>query len=351
MRVLVCDDSAVMRKAISRVIEAEPGMELVGTARNGLEGVEKVKSLRPDAVTLDIEMPELDGLGALTRIMSECPTPVLMCSSLTTEGSHAALTALRLGAVDFLAKDPIEVAKGTSGFAEKLVMKLKTLGASRVGAKKPSVQGPPASRMAPTFRPLQFDAILIGSSTGGPPVLEEIIESLPEDLSAPVVIAQHMPLLFTQAMTERLARVSKVRVVLGSAGARMEAGVVYVCPGGSHGRVVRGERGALTLEVGKEPSTALYKPSVDELFLSGARTVGARCLGVVLTGMGEDGLIGGRELKARGAVLLAQDAETSVVYGMPRAVTAAGLTQASLTPKQIGAALGTLRRSRAASAA
>jgi len=352
VRVLVCDDSAVMRKALSRVIEAEPGFELAGTARNGLEGVEKVKALRPDAVTLDIEMPELDGLGALTRIMSECPTPVLMCSSLTTEGSHAALTALRLGAVDFLAKDPIEVAKGTSGFAEKLVMKLRTLGASRVGGKKPKpVEGAATSRMTPTFRPLQFDVVLIGSSTGGPPVLEEIVAALPADMSAPVVIAQHMPLLFTQAMTERLDRVGKVRVVLGSDGARLEAGVVYVCPGGSHGRVVRGERGELRLEVGSEPKKALYKPSVDELFLSGAKSVGARCLAVVLTGMGDDGLVGGRELKSRGSVLLAQDAETSVVYGMPRAVAVAGLTMASLTPEQVGAALGTLRRSRAVSAA
>lgn len=350
MRVLVCDDSAVMRKVISQIIEGTEGFELAGTARNGMEGVDKVKALKPDAVTMDIEMPELDGLGALKRIMAECPTPVLMCSSLTSEGSHAALTALRLGAVDFITKDPVKVARGADGFAEKLALKLRTLGASRVG-KKRAVDSVTSSRVAPTFRPLQFDVVVIGSSTGGPPVLEEIVEAMPADMSAPVIIAQHMPLLFTQSMTERLARVGKVRVVLGADGMRLECGVVYVCPGGSHGRVIRGDRGALMLEVGSEPRSALYKPAVDELFYSAARAVGARGLAVVLTGMGEDGLVGARELKGRGGVVMAQDAETSVVYGMPRAVAAAGLVCASLTPQQIGASLSTLRRTSSGCAA
>ncbi len=345
MRILVCDDSAVMRKVISRIVESREGFVLAGTARNGLDAVEKVKSLKPDVVTLDIEMPELDGLGALRRIMSECPTPVLMCSSLTSEGSHAALTALRLGAVDFITKDPARVAKGEAGFAEKLVLKLRTLGISRVGVRKRPVETVASSRVAPTFRPLQFDAVMIGSSTGGPPVLEEIVEALPAEMSAPVLIAQHMPLLFTRSMAERLGRVGRVRVLLGEDGMRLEAGVVYVCPGGSHGRVIRGVRGALMLEVSPEPTSALYKPSVDELFRSGSTSVGARGLAVVLTGMGDDGLVGARALHGRGGLVLAQDAETSVVYGMPRAVTEAGLAAASLSPAQLGSALATLRRS------
>lgn len=351
VRVLVCDDSAVMRKAISRIVESQRGFELVGIARNGREAVEKVKELKPDAVTMDIEMPELDGLGALRRIMTECPTPVLMCSTLTSEGSHAALTALRLGAVDFITKDPAKVAAGVEGFAQKLILKLRTLGVARVSSRTRLSEPSHTPREVPSFRPLQFEVVVIGSSTGGPPVLEAIAEGLPSDFSAPIVIAQHMPLLFTQSMTERLARVGRLRVVLGADGMRLESGVMYVCPGGSHGRVVRGERGQLQLEVNGEPRSALYKPSVDELFLSAARAVGPKGLGVVLTGMGEDGLIGAKELRSRGGQILAQDAESSVVYGMPRAVAVAGLIAASLPPARITEALSALRRSSSGCAA
>lgn len=363
MRVLVCDDSAVMRKVLTRLIQSEPGFVVIDTARNGRDAVEKTRLLKPDAVTLDIEMPELDGLSALKQIMDECPTPVLMCSSLTTEGSHAALRALEAGAVDFLAKDAAQLSAGDSDLRDELLRKLRGLRESKptkprrrlgvpasaslagVGAAKASGGG--GAGALPTFRPGQFDAVLLGSSTGGPPVLEAIFTSLPASLCVPIVVAQHMPLLFTKSMSERLGQMCNVRVAHGEDGVLLQRGTVYITPGGSHGRVRR-VGASLRLEVGPEPATALYKPSVDELLFSGARVLGSRCLAVVVTGMGEDGLQGGRELVNRGGTIIAQDQETACIWGMPRAVTEAGLVAANLNPAQIGAALAQLSGSAAA---
>ena len=356
MRVLVCDDSALMRRALTKLIESERGFEVVDTARNGKEAVEKAKALRPDAITLDIEMPEMDGITALSQIMAQAPAPVLMCSTLTTEGSHAALTALRLGAVDFLAKDIGALTQDGSALREELLSKLRGLRESRVRRQKGATacaissaaqaEGG-AAQMPLLLRPGQFDAVLLGSSTGGPPVLETIFTGLPETFQTPIVVAQHMPLLFTKSLAERLNQLCKVRVVHGEDGMTLARGTVHIIPGGSHGRVRR-VAGALRLEVGPEPKDALYKPSVDELLSSGAATLGARCLGVVVTGMGEDGLRGARDLSARGGMVIAQDRDSACIWGMPRAVTDAGLVRANLNPAEIAATLSQMRVSAAA---
>ncbi len=353
MRVLVCDDSAVMRRALSKLIASEPGFEVTDTARNGREAVEKCRLLRPDAMTMDIEMPEMDGLAALQQIMAQCPTPVLMCSTLTTEGSHAALNALKMGAVDFLAKDVFALTSTDGSLREELLSKLRGLRESRIRRGAMPAPGRAAAAKGsgpaglPVFRAGQFDAVLLGSSTGGPPVLEQIFTALPATLAAPVVVAQHMPLLFTRSLAERLSRLCRVGVVLGEDGMALKRGVVAIIPGGMHGRVRR-SMGAMRLEVSPDPKEALYKPSVDELLFSGGRTLGVRCLGVVVTGMGEDGLLGAKELVRSGGTLIAQDQDTACIWGMPRAVTEAGLVSANLTPGQIAAALSQMRSDSAA---
>ncbi len=345
MRVLVIDDSAFMRRAIKQMLETDPAIEIVGLAKNGREGVDMAKKLTPDVVTLDIEMPEMDGLTALRHIMRDCPTQVLMVSSLTTEGSHAALTALKLGAADFLAKDVSQVSLSVTKIQERLVQAVKHLGAagrSRLRRVSPSTE---KLDQPPVFRAGQFDVVCVGSSTGGPPVLEEILPAMPAESSAPVVVAQHMPLLFTKSMAERLAQSCPMRVVHVENGQPLEPRTIHICPGGSHTHVTKVGLARYSLKVSPEPRQALYRPSVDALLASAATATGARTLAVVLTGIGEDGLQGAKQLKDRGGTILAQSAETCVVYGMPKAVTENGLVVASLTPRQIAQSLATLARS------
>lgn len=343
MRVLVCDDSAVMRKAISQIIASDPKFTVVDTARNGREAVEKASALKPDLITMDIEMPELDGLTALSRIMVQCPTRVLMVSSLTKDGSRSALTALRLGAMDFVAKDQSQMTLSVDSLRDQILTKLRALAEARAPrASVASLTGGTAEKL-PVYKPGMFDAILIGSSTGGPPALEQLLTKLPADLSCPVVIAQHMPELFTRSMSERLDQQCAVTVVHGENRMPLLRGTVYICPGGKHARVHRVSTGRFELEISPEPREALYKPCVNELFSSGARVLRDRCLGVILTGMGDDGLLGAKELVAAGGKMLAQSAESCVVYGMPKGVTQQGLAEASLSPGQIGQCLISLR--------
>lgn len=374
MRVLVIDDSAFMRKAISQALASDPTIEVVGTACNGQDGLEKAKKLSPDVVTLDIEMPVMDGMAALVRIRAECPEPkpaVLMCSTLTSAGSHEALKALRLGAADVIAKDPQALGSGAEAARGELVAKVRAVGEpvarrrSAMGAPTPSPTVVRAARPlparadgAPTVQAPRsidlegraFELVVIGSSTGGPPVLETILTALPADFPCPVVVAQHMPFMFTKSMSERLDEMCAVTTVHAEDGMALRAGCVYMIPGGKHGRVKRaGAR--LAIEVGEEPKSALYRPSANELFASGAGACGPRCLGVMLTGMGDDGVVGARLLHAAGGPIIAQDAESCVVYGMPRAVVDSGLACAAMPPQGIAQVLARLSPTRAHGAA
>ncbi len=348
MRVLVVDDSSFMRKAIARMIESEPGLQVVAQACDGREGVECVKKHKPDVVTLDIEMPNLDGLSALREIVALPDRPaVLMCSSLTTEGSRAALDALRFGASDFIAKDASHFSVKIDSIRDELIEKIKAIGAGRVrrsmrpaAAASPGRVGATPSN-ASALRISEADLIAIGSSTGGPPVLERILTALPATGPA-VVVAQHMPALFTRSMAERLATVCKMPVHHAEHRAMVIQGHVYIGEGGKHVRVMRGPGGKACLEVSEQPVAAPYKPSVNELLASVASMFGPRAVGVVLTGMGDDGMIGAQAMRRAGAHVLAQDAESSVVYGMPRAVAECGAASASLPPDQIAAVLARL---------
>lgn len=341
IRVLVVDDSAFMRQAISRLLSSDPGIKVVDIARDGLDGVNKAKSLQPDVVTMDIEMPNLDGLSALSRIRQEMQRPpaVLMCSSLTKAGSQATLKALRLGAADFIAKEHSQYSANVDDMGDELIAKVKAIagGGARVMASsgwKPASQASGRFSRTHRFTPGDFELVVIGSSTGGPPVLETLVEALPAGFACPVIIAQHMPALFTKSLAERLHDLAAVKVVHGEDGAPIGPGVVYIAPGGRQTRVRR-NGGRMTLEVNDEPANLLYKPCVNELFSSAARLTGSRTLGIMCTGMGDDGLLGSRDLKAKGGTLLAQDMASCVVYGMPRAVNMAGLCDANLPPDDL----------------
>lgn len=354
VRVLVVDDSAFMRKAISLMLASDPTIEVVGTARDGQDAIEKVKQLTPDVVTLDIEMPEMDGLTALKKLkadLGEKMPAILMCSTLTSAGSHAALRAMEYGASDFICKDPQSFGVGAERAKVDLLAKVKAVGErvqrQRMPWKAPRSAAPlPATPLGPgaglDLSSRRMDLVVIGSSTGGPPVLETILKELPPDFPCPVVIAQHMPRAFTLSMSQRLDDLCTIAVHHGEHGMPVVPGVAYILPGGLHGRVLRRGK-SLVLDISEEPKEALYRPSANELFRSAAEAVGAATVGVMLTGMGDDGLVGAKALHATGAPIVAQDAETCVVYGMPRAVTEAGLVSASLPPTAIGKVLGRLR--------
>lgn len=344
MRVLVVDDSAFMRRALSQMLATAEDVQVVGAARNGREGLEMARQLKPDVITLDIEMPEMDGLTALQHIMQECPTQVLMLSSLTTEGSHAALRALSLGAADVLAKDASQISLSITKMQAELVSRVRALGSAKAHRFRSvkAIAGTGPAHAVPVFRPGQFDVVCIGSSTGGPPVLETILGALPEGVQTPIVVAQHMPAVFTKSMSQRLDDLCAVRVLHIEDGMPLDRRAIYIAPGGKHTHIDRVGLARWRFRVDDEPAHAIYRPGVDALFESAANAVGGRVLGIVLTGMGNDGLIGGQILHKRGATLLAQNADSCVVYGMPKGITEQGLVAASLPPERIAQALKTL---------
>ncbi|SHL01148.1 protein-glutamate methylesterase/protein-glutamine glutaminase [Rhodothermus profundi] len=334
IRVLIVDDSAFMRKALSIMLEGDPEIQVVGTARDGIEAIEKVHALNPDIVTLDIEMPRMDGLTALRRIMREHPVPVIMVSSLTQEGAQATIEALEAGAVDFIPKQHSYVSIEISRIRAELLEKIKTIARTRpLLTRRRAAAAPPEA--LPTLRFREARAIAIGVSTGGPRALQQVIPTLPADLPVPVLIVQHMPPHFTRSLAERLNSLSALTVVEAEEGMPLQAGHVFLAPGGRH-LVLTGRNGQTPLiRTPVEPVT-LHRPSVDVMFQSVCQTFDGKVLAVVMTGMGRDGLEGARLIKQRGGKVITQDEASCVVYGMPRAVNEAGLSDAVLPLEQIG---------------
>lgn len=354
IRVLIVDDSAFMRRAIQQMIGGDAELEVVGIATNGQEAIVQAVKLKPDVITLDIEMPVMNGLEAIPKLKNATTPPpaILVCSSLTSAGSHEALKALRLGASDVIAKDSSNFSLSIEKIKDDLIAKIKAVAVGkRASIKTHEAAAKGRIDRTHTLQRGAFDLLVIGSSTGGPPVLETILSALPADLSVPVVVAQHMPLMFTKSLAERLDEVSAVSVIHGEQGMPLHPGTVYIGQGGKHVRVNKSLGGKLTLEISPEPAAALYKPAVNELYASAAKASGSRCAAVILTGMGDDGAIGAKDLRAKGALILAQDLESCVVYGMPKAVAQAGLADASLPPADIATILATLGTKTAAKAA
>ncbi|BCS86916.1 protein-glutamate methylesterase/protein-glutamine glutaminase [Pseudodesulfovibrio sediminis] len=328
IKVLVVDDSAFMRKALSTMLDKDPDITVVGTANNGQEGLDMVRSLDPDVVTMDIEMPKMDGLTALRHIMMESPRPVLMVSSLTTEGAESTLKAMELGAVDFIPKQLSKVSLDIIKIEKDLIARVKTVALRKMRhvsarAVRPKPAPVVRRRRVAGSRPVR-DVVAIGVSTGGPPVVQKILSSLPEDFPASIVIAQHMPAAFTGPFAARLDGVSKLTVKEAETGDVLKPGHVFISPGGRH-LVLDQKISRVDVVVTDEPAGELYKPSANVMISSVAKAVGKRALGVILTGMGYDGCEGIRDLKSKGGRALAQSDSTCVVYGMPKAIVDAKL--------------------------
>ena len=322
VRVLVVDDSLFMRAAIARLLGGDGRFEVVGHARDGREGVDKVLELEPDVVTMDFNMPRLNGAEAVRQIMGRRPTPVLMFSAHTVQGARETMEALGAGAVDFVSKPAGEVSPDLSGIAAELTAKLMAAAGSRPQALAPLRQPkPPRPTQLSTWPPSGPRVLVVAVSTGGPAALSRVIPALPAEIKFSVVIVQHMPANFTTTLAERLNALSAVAVREARDGDRPIAGVVYVAPGDRHLEVT--ERGFLRL--GDGPPVNGCRPSADVTMAGAARAFGQRAIGLVMTGMGRDGAAGLAAIRRAEGVTLAQDQASSVIYGMPRAAVDAGV--------------------------
>ena len=338
VRVLVVDDSSFMRSALVRMLESEPTIKVVATGHNGADAVDLVQELEPDVVTLDLEMPVMDGLAALARIMRERPTPVLMLSAHTRPGAEATLRALELGAADFMVKPDHNSATEVKRLRDGLIARVLALACRNAGPKAPPPAPAAPARLAlPSGAGLKL--VVIGASTGGPRALQQLFAGLPQGLDAAVVVVQHMPRLFTGPFAERLSAAGGLTVREAAHGQRLEAGTAVLAPGDSHLEIsrMRGTHAWVGLTTGG--SSVLHRPSIDMLFRSAAQLAGDRALGVVLTGMGSDGCEGMRRIREAGGITLAQDEDSCVVYGMPRACVEAGAVQRVVPLEEMAAAI------------
>ncbi len=338
IRVLIADDSSAVRGVLSKVIAADPGLELVGAASNGAIAVDKAARLDPDVIVLDIEMPVMTGLEAVVEIRKQLPrTPIIMFSTLTEHGADITLEALSKGASDYATK-PSNTGTSMSAIdqiRQELVTKIVGFGSK----KKPS--GPPAAIAAPVVRKKasgRIDALLIGSSTGGPAALEKVLTGIPRQLSVPILMVQHMPATFTGVLAARLDRCCAFPVVEAQDGMAVEAGTCYLAPGGRHMTLVGSALGA-HVQLDDGPKVKSCRPSVDVLFDSAAGIYKGSLLATVLTGMGDDGLDSCRRLVDLGVEVIVQDEATSVVWGMPGAIAKAGLASECLPVDQVAGAI------------
>lgn len=374
IRVLVVDDSAFMRKVISDILSDDPSIEVIDRAKNGKECVEKVKSLQPDVVTLDLEMPVMNGLEALEQLMIEHPVPVVMLSSVTSEGAEQTIRALELGAIDFVTKPSGSISLDIHKVADGIVEKVKAAALTRMKQKrfgghanKPTfLANPPSPAIAPSplkqpgqpfgshrfvspqaeaesapaMEPLQSKGkpnrfsgfgttvtkvVALGTSTGGPKALQTLLTAIPADFSAPIVVVQHMPPNFTRSLAQRLDTLCSLRVVEAENGQALEAGTVYIAPGGFHMEVAE-ISGKLAIHLHQADPRGGHRPSVDVLFESVSKLTNVNKWAIIMTGMGSDGTKGLRQMKELGPVVsIVEDESSCVVYGMPRSAVIAGL--------------------------
>jgi two-component system chemotaxis response regulator CheB len=341
IRVLVTDDSAFMRTAITRMIQSDPMLQVVGSAQTGQECLQKVVSLKPDVITLDIEMPGMNGLETLKRLMKDSPLPVIMVSSLTQEGAEVTLEALHLGAFDYVPKQSSFVSLDIVKIRDDLVAKIKAAaesGRRRAAMKKapaptaPVPAHPAASRGGPQIVP---SIIALGTSTGGPKALQEILPMFPADLPVPILIVQHMPPGFTGPFARRLNALSKIAVREAIQEEEIQPGVVYIAPAGQHMTVYKRGASKTAIRLGRTPEGMLHIPSVDVMMLSVGELFKSLTMGVIMTGMGADGVKGMELIKREGGFNLGQDEASCTVYGMPRSAAEAGVLHKVVPLNQI----------------
>ncbi|WP_314916348.1 chemotaxis response regulator protein-glutamate methylesterase [Pseudomonas helleri] len=366
VKVLVVDDSGFFRRRVSEILSADPTIKVIGTATNGKEAIDQALALKPDVITMDYEMPMMDGITAVRHIMQRCPTPVLMFSSLTHEGARVTLDALDAGAVDFLPKNFEDISRNPDKVKQLLCEKVHTisrsnrrlssysvpppvaapapvsrapLGGAPTPAPAPTRTTPIASRAAPAPaahspapKRKPYKLVAIGTSTGGPVALQRVLTQLPGNFPAPIVLVQHMPAAFTKAFAERLDKLCRISVKEAEDGDTLRPGLALLAPGGK--QMMIDGRGTVRILPGDERLN--YKPSVDITFGSAAKTYGDKVLAVVLTGMGADGREGARLLKQGGSQVWAQDEASCVIYGMPMAIVKANLADAVYSLDDMG---------------
>ncbi len=370
VKVLVVDDSGFFRRRVSEILSADPNIQVVGTATNGKEAIDQALALKPDVITMDYEMPMMDGITAVRHIMQRCPTPVLMFSSLTHEGARVTLDALDAGAVDFLPKNFEDISRNPDKVKQLLCEKIHTLSRSNRRASAYSAPAPvaapiaapapapapssigsysssaparaapaPIASRAPAPSPSSpapkrkgYKLVAIGTSTGGPVALQRVLTQLPANFPAPIVLVQHMPAAFTKAFAERLDKLCRIHVKEAEDGDILRPGLALLAPGGK--QMMIDGRGAVKILPGDERLN--YKPCVDITFGSAAKSYGDKVLAVVLTGMGADGREGARLLKQGGSTIWAQDEASCVIYGMPMAIVKAELADAVYSLDEIG---------------
>lgn len=341
IRVLVVDDSVVVRRMVSHALADEPGIEIIGTASNGHIGLEKVRQHGPDVVILDIEMPGVNGLDVLRSLRAEpAGSPrVIMFSTLTERGAAITLEALSLGADDYVTKvlNEDSLQQSRVRLRQELVPKIKQFFKAPQSAPAPVVMRPRGSAQ-PSRLARAPRAVVIGSSTGGPAALNAILPLLPQDFPLPILIVQHMPPFFTRLLAERLDGACKLRVEEATEGAEVHAGKVLLAPGDFHMKL-SAKNGCVTVSLDQSPHQNFCRPAVDVLFRSAAEVYGGAAMAIILTGMGQDGLRGIEALHAIGATVVAQDEASSVVWGMPGAVVNAGLAHSVLPLEEIGGAM------------
>ncbi|NLT94236.1 MAG: chemotaxis response regulator protein-glutamate methylesterase [Clostridia bacterium] len=331
IRVLVVDDSAFMRKVISDIISKDNELELIGTARNGKDALTKVIKLNPDVITLDVEMPEMNGLEALEKIMEIKPTPTVMLSSLTQKGAEITIKALAKGAIDFVQKPGGTISLNIFEVEKELITKIKLAyhanlkGVSEDYILETKDRTLPVSTKKIEGRRLSFPLVLIGTSTGGPKALHKIFENFKQPLKAAFLIVQHMPAGFTNSLAQRLDSISAINVIEGKNGEKVQPGFAYIAPGNYQMEVKLDEYSSEPyLNVHQGPLVTGHRPSVDALFNSVAKLGVCNVIAVIMTGMGHDGRDGIKSLKANGSLTIAEAEETCIVYGMPKAAVETG---------------------------